>query len=175
MLFAVKHNEKYIPRGIYRSLVSGMWNFPDFAKPKQAPINAFYYVCYPPPVDVQTSPTLVHGAKVVNYFGLSKKIGDLVWFFVTSDAACWKAILISLCSNEFSNIPPKLQSRNAAHTTVHSFFFKKTVTPFAIAFRKHNYERVPIVLRNAILDRWVYLFWKKTRLTCVFAFFVVTL
>ena len=49
--------------------------------------------------------------------------------------------------------PPKLQSRNAAHTTVHSFFFKKTVTPFAIAFRKHNYERVPIVLRNAILDR----------------------
>ncbi len=41
--------------------------------PKQAPINAFYYVCYPPPVDVQTSPTLVHGAKVVNYFELSKK------------------------------------------------------------------------------------------------------
>ena len=39
-------------------------------------------------------------------------------FFVPSDAACWKAILISLCSNEFSNIPPKLRSHDAAHTTV---------------------------------------------------------
>ena len=73
MLIVVKHNEKYIPRGIYRFLALGWWNFPDFRVPKQAPINAFYYVCYPPPVDVQTSPTLVHGAKVVNYFELSKK------------------------------------------------------------------------------------------------------
>ena len=38
-------------------------------------------------------------------------------YIVTSDAACWKAILISLCSNEFSNIPLKLRSHDAAHTT----------------------------------------------------------
>ena len=42
---------------------------------------------------------------------------SLCIFFCTSDAACWKAILISLCSNEFSNIPPKLRSHDAAHTT----------------------------------------------------------
>ena len=41
-----------------------------------------------------------------------------VYFFVVpSDAACWKAILISLCSNDFSNIPPKLRSHDAPHTT----------------------------------------------------------
>ena len=40
-----------------------------------------------------------------------------IFFVVPSDAACWKAILISLCSNEFSNIPPKLRSHDAAHTT----------------------------------------------------------
>ena len=37
--------------------------------------------------------------------------------------------LISLCSNEFSNIPPKLRSLNAAHThffyTKIHFFLKK--------------------------------------------------
>ena len=37
---------------------------------------------------------------------------------VPSDAACWKAILISLYSNEFSNIPPKLRSQNAAHALI---------------------------------------------------------
>ena len=48
---------------------------------------------------------------------------------VPSDAACWKSILILLCSNEFSNIPPKLRSLNAAHThffyTKIHFFLKK--------------------------------------------------
>ena len=46
------------------------------------------------------------------------------FFVVTSDAACWKAILISLCSNEFSNIPPKLRSHDAAHTTETRSFSK---------------------------------------------------
>ena len=35
-----------------------------------------------------------------------------------------ETILISLCSNEFSNIPPKLRSLNAAH--VH-FFIQKCI------------------------------------------------
>ena len=43
---------------------------------------------------------------------------EMCIFLVTSDAACWKAILISLCSNELSNIPPKLRSHDTAHTTV---------------------------------------------------------
>ena len=42
-------------------------------------------------------------------------------YIATSDAACWKAILISLCSNEFSNIPPKatatLRSPNTRKTS----------------------------------------------------------
>ena len=41
----------------------------------------------------------------------------------------------------------------------------------AIAFRKYNYERFPIVLRNAISDRLVYLFLKKNSLylrMCIF-------
>ena len=73
MFIVVGHNELNTPRGIYRSLALGYEILQDSKLPKQAPINAFYYVCFPPPVDVQTSPTLVHGAKVVNYFGLSKK------------------------------------------------------------------------------------------------------
>ena len=80
MFIVAERNELNTPRGIYRSPVLGMWKFARFCPPKQAPINAFYYVCYPPPVDVQTSPTLVHGAKVVNYFGLSKKRVIFGWF-----------------------------------------------------------------------------------------------
>ena len=72
MLIVVGHNGLNTPRGIYRSLALGYEILQDFYRPKQAPINAFYYVCYPPPVDVQTSPTLVHGAKVVNYFEMCK-------------------------------------------------------------------------------------------------------
>ena len=50
MLFVVKHNEKYIPRGIYRSLALGKEILQDSKLPKQALINAFYYVCYPSPL-----------------------------------------------------------------------------------------------------------------------------
>ena len=50
MLIVVRHNGLNTPRGIYRSLVSGVRKFPVFKSPKQAPINAFYYVCYPPPL-----------------------------------------------------------------------------------------------------------------------------
>jgi len=41
--------------------------------PKQAPINAFLLCLLPFAADVQTSPAQVHGAKVINYFGLSKR------------------------------------------------------------------------------------------------------
>ena len=41
MFIVVGHNELNTPRGIYRSLALGVWNFPDFNVPKQAPINAF--------------------------------------------------------------------------------------------------------------------------------------
>ena len=40
--------------------------------PKQALINAFQLCLLPSADDVQTSPAQVHGAKVVNYFELSK-------------------------------------------------------------------------------------------------------
>ncbi|MBR2486880.1 MAG: hypothetical protein IKB46_03710, partial [Paludibacteraceae bacterium] len=36
-----------------------------------------------------------------------------------------ETILISLCLNEFSNIPPKLRSQNAEHTTVREQYFLK--------------------------------------------------
>ena len=41
MPIVVKHNEKYIPRGIYRFLALGYETLQDFNAPKQAPINAF--------------------------------------------------------------------------------------------------------------------------------------
>ena len=44
MLIVVKYNEKYIPRGIYRFLALGYETLQDFNAPKQALINAFYYV-----------------------------------------------------------------------------------------------------------------------------------
>ena len=45
MFIVVQYNELNTPRGIYRSLVLGVGKFPVFVIPKQAPINAFYYVC----------------------------------------------------------------------------------------------------------------------------------
>ena len=55
----------HIPKGVYCLLVLGLVrNLPDFRKPKQTLINAFYYVCKPI--------TRLCGAKVVNYFELSK-------------------------------------------------------------------------------------------------------
>ena len=36
--------------GIYRSLALGYEILQDFYRPKQALINAFYYVCYPSPL-----------------------------------------------------------------------------------------------------------------------------
>ena len=64
MLIVVKHNEKYIPRGIYRFLALGYETLQDFNAPKQAPINAFLLCLLPFAADVQTSPAQVHGAKV---------------------------------------------------------------------------------------------------------------
>ena len=73
MFIIAERNELNTPRGIYRSLVSGMWNFPDFAKPKQAPINAFKLCLLPFAAEVQTSPAQVHDAKLLHFFELSKK------------------------------------------------------------------------------------------------------
>ena len=66
------------------------------------------------------------------------------FFVVPSDAACWKAILISLCSNEFSNIPPKLRSLNAAHTQDHERHLQKNVNTYHILspsiYKRASYE-----------------------------------
>ena len=48
------------------------WNFPDFTMPKQALINAFYYVYYPSPLMCRHPQRRFTGAKVHNYFGLCK-------------------------------------------------------------------------------------------------------
>ena len=50
MLIVVGHNGLNTPMGIYRSLALGYEILQDFYRPKQAPINAFYYVCYPSPL-----------------------------------------------------------------------------------------------------------------------------
>ena len=47
MFIVVGHNELNTPRGIYRSLALGYEILQDSKLPKQAPINAFYYVCKP--------------------------------------------------------------------------------------------------------------------------------
>ena len=73
MLIVVKHNEKYIPRGIYRFLALGYETLQDFNAPKQALINAFLICLLPSASDVRHPSAQVHGAKVVNYFELSKK------------------------------------------------------------------------------------------------------
>ena len=52
--------------------------------------------------------------------------------FCTFGRRLLETILISLCSNEFSNIPPKLRSLNAAHVhfflSKNAFFSKKICT-----------------------------------------------
>ena len=47
MFIVVEHNELNTPRDIYRSLALGYEILQDSKLPKQAPINAFYYVCKP--------------------------------------------------------------------------------------------------------------------------------
>ena len=47
MFIVVGHNGSNTPRGIYRSLALGYEILQDSKLPKQAPINAFYYVCKP--------------------------------------------------------------------------------------------------------------------------------
>ena len=51
-------------------------------------------------------------------------------------------------------LPSKLRSQNAGHTPVRSQYVQKNrLAPFAIAFRIHNYEQVPIVQRKSLADR----------------------
>ena len=45
MLIVVGYNGFNTPRGIFRSLALGYEILQDSKLPKQAPINAFYYVC----------------------------------------------------------------------------------------------------------------------------------
>ena len=47
----------------------------------------------------------------------------------------------------------KLQLKNAVHTLATLEIFAKSVTPFALSFRLHNYEQVPIVQSKATADR----------------------
>ena len=96
-------------------------------------------------------------------------------YIVTSDAACWKAILISLCSNEFSNIPPKLRSHDAAHTTVRSHFYKKI--GFALLYHLHPtiMSKLHSGMNTAHIDKIYSFLVKNIRFTCICAFFVVTL
>ena len=96
-------------------------------------------------------------------------------FCSTSDAACWKAILISLCSNEFSNIPPKLRSRDAAHTTVRSHFYKKI--GFALLYHLHPtiMSKPHSGMNTAHIDKIYSFLVKNIRFTCVCAYFFVPL
>ncbi len=73
MFIVVEHNELNTPRGIYRSLVSGERNFAGFLLTKTSANKRLLLCLLPFAADVQTSPAQVHGAKVVNYFELSKK------------------------------------------------------------------------------------------------------
>ena len=68
----------------------------------------------------------------------------------------------------------KLQLKNAAHTLATLEIFAKSVTPFALSFRLHNYEQVPIVQCKATADRYIsILFVNISRFACVCAFFLV--
>ena len=99
-----------------------------------------------------------------------------VYFFVVpSDAACWKAILISLCSNEFSNIPPKLRSHDAAHTTVRSHFYKKIGFALLYHLLPTIMSKLHSGMNTAHIDKIYSFLVKNIRFTCICAFFVVTL
>ena len=72
MYLCVKHRIDTYQWTSIANLALGVRNFPDFRLPKQALINAFLLCLLPFAADVQTSSAQVHGAKVVNYFELSK-------------------------------------------------------------------------------------------------------
>ena len=85
----------------------------------------------------------------IHYAGYALAFNDTL---VPSDAACWKAILISLYSNEFSNIPPKLRSQNAAYThfftTKIHFFLKKFAYMNFLLYLCSRFRN------NEIIDQW---------------------
>ena len=86
MLFVAKHNEKYIPRGIYRFLISGMWNFAGFLFAKTRANKRLLLCLRPFAADVQTSPAQVHGAKVLQNLRMCKKIAIFFAIFSLEDA-----------------------------------------------------------------------------------------
>ena len=82
MFIVAEHNELNTPRGIYRSLVSGVWKFARFRSAKTSANKRLLLCLLPFAADVRHPSAQVHGAKVVNYFGLSKKKRILLRFFL---------------------------------------------------------------------------------------------
>ena len=69
-------------------------------------------------------------------------------FCCTSDAACWKINYFALL-NKFSNIPPKVRSRNAGHTTASlDFFLKNRLCLLNQSFTHHLHMQASDVAVN---------------------------
>ena len=64
----IKHTKGHLPLSCF-----GYVKFSGFRSSKTSANKRLLLCLLPFATDVQTSPTLVHGAKVVNYFELSKK------------------------------------------------------------------------------------------------------
>ena len=73
MFIIAERNELNTPRGIYRSLVLGVWNFAGFRDTKTSANKRLLLCLLPFAADVQTSQAQVHRAKVLHFFELSKK------------------------------------------------------------------------------------------------------
>ena len=87
MFIVVGYNELNTPRGIYRSLVSGMWNFAGFLFAKTSANKRLLLCLWTILVRMEGWHTRPHSpawiistAKVMNYFGLSKKRVIFGWF-----------------------------------------------------------------------------------------------
>ena len=64
MLIVVKHNEKYIPRGIYRSPVSGVWKFARFLSTKTSANKRLLLCLLPSASNVRHPSAQVYGDKI---------------------------------------------------------------------------------------------------------------
>ena len=75
MLIVVKHNEKYIPRGIYRSLVSGVWKFARFLSTKTSANKRLLLCLLPSASNVRHPSAQVYGDKITLFIlHVQKKI-----------------------------------------------------------------------------------------------------
>ena len=87
MFIIAERNELNTPRGIYRSLALGMWNFAGFRNSKTSANKRLLLCLWKILVRVKGRHTRPHApawiistAKVMNYFGLSKKRVIFGWF-----------------------------------------------------------------------------------------------